>query len=102
MRAAGRSFSAAVRALRMNSRAEFFILAFAVVVSAVIIIGAVFSILTTRAAAVSAAERNLQRLADILASQVERSFLSVEASQKLIADKLAEHGINTRARLDSI
>jgi diguanylate cyclase (GGDEF)-like protein len=102
MRTARLSFLAAVRALKTNSRAEFVILAFAIVISAVIIVGAVFSIVTTRAVAVSAAERNLQRLADILGSQVERSFLSVEASQNLIIDKLAEHKINTRERLHSI
>jgi diguanylate cyclase (GGDEF)-like protein len=102
MRTAGLSFLAAVRALKMNSRAEFLISAFAVVVSVAIIVGAAFSILTTRAAAISSAERNLQRLADILGDQVERSFLSVKASQKLIIDKLAEHGINTRERLRSI
>jgi diguanylate cyclase (GGDEF)-like protein len=102
MRAAGLSFFAAVRALKTNSRAEFLIWAFAVVISVTIIVGATFSILTTHAAAVSSAERNLQRLADILGDQVERSFLSVEASEKLIVDKLAEHGINTRARLHSI
>ena len=102
MRAAGQSVLAAVRALKMHSRAEVLIAAFAIAVSVAIIVGAIFSILTTRAAAVSAAERNLQRLANILADQVERSFQSVEASQRLIADKLAEHGINTKARLDSI
>ncbi len=102
MRPAGLSFLAAVRALKTNLRAEFLIWAFAIVGSVAIIAGATFSILTTRAAAVSSAERNLLRLADILGDQVERSFLSVEASQKLIADKLAEHGLNTRERLHSI
>jgi diguanylate cyclase (GGDEF)-like protein len=102
MRAAGLPFLAALRALKMHSRAEFLISAFAVLVSAAIIVGAAFSILTTRTTAVSSAERNLQRLADILGDQVERSFLSVQASQKLIVDKLAEHGINTKERLHAI
>jgi diguanylate cyclase (GGDEF)-like protein len=102
MRTAGLSFLAAVRALKMNSRAECFISAFALIAGATLVIGATWSILTTRAAAISSAERNLQRLADILGDQVDRSFLSVEASQKLIADKLSDHGLTTEERLRSI
>ena len=84
MRTAGISFLAAVRALKMNSRAEFLISAFALIAGATLVIGATLSISTTRAAAISSVERNLQRLADILGDQVDRSFLSVEASQKLV------------------
>jgi diguanylate cyclase (GGDEF)-like protein len=102
MRTAGIPFLAAVRALKMNSRAEFLISAFALIAGATLVIGATLSILTTRAAAVSSVERNLQRLADILGDQVDRSFLSVEASQKLIMDKLSDHGLTTEERLRSI
>ena len=102
MRTAGLSFLAAVRALKMNSRAEFLISAFALIAGATLVIGATWSILTTRAAAISSVERNLQRLADILGDQVDRSFLSVEASQKLVADKLSDHGLTTEERLRSI
>ena len=102
MRTAGISFLAAVRALKMNSRAEFLISAFALIAGATLVIGATWSISTTRAAAISSVERNLQRLADILGDQVDRSFLSVEASQKLIADKLSDHGLTTEERLRSI
>jgi diguanylate cyclase (GGDEF)-like protein len=102
MRTAGISFLAAVRALKMNSRAEFLISAFALIAGATLVIGATWSISTTRAAAISSVERNLQRLADILGDQVDRSFLSVEASQKLVADKLSDHGLTTEERLRSI
>jgi hypothetical protein len=102
MRTAGPPFFAAVRALKTNSRSEILIAAFALIAGATIITGAIQSIQTTRTAAISSSERNLQRLADILGDQVERSFLSAEASQKLVIDKLFEHGITTKERLQSI
>jgi diguanylate cyclase (GGDEF)-like protein len=102
MRTARPSLLAVVRTLKTNSRSDILIAAFALIAGATIIIGAILSILTTRTAAISSSEHNLQRLADILGDQVERSFLSVEASQKLVIDKLFEHGITTKERLQSI
>lgn len=102
MRNAGVSCLAVLRGITAIPRSEILITVFALLASATIMMGATLSILTTRAVAISSSESDLQRLADVLGDQVEHSFMSVEASQKLIVDKLFEHDIVTKTRLLSI